>query len=179
MMCAEAREAILEADLSELEGGGATPLARHLGMCSQCRELARRVLVGEEAMASELIQAVPKLQLDHILAAGWPGAAGAHATSGAGPVHASVSAFRLRNYVRLTVPLFNARRALLPLALAAGLAALFIVREPRSLPGPAFAPAQEVIGLEVEVPPDRNVAILATDDPNITVLWLFPRSVKP
>jgi hypothetical protein len=146
MTCAEAREAILEADVSELEGDVATPLAWHLGACSRCREVAAAVLAGERGLALELIRAVPELDLDDILAA---------VTS----TSRSASPWRFA-----------------PLALAAGLAALFLAREPTSLPGPAFEPAQAAPGLDLEVPPGWTAAVLATDDPNITVLWLFPRS---
>jgi hypothetical protein len=60
----------------------------------------------------------------------------------------------------------------LPLAAAAALAAILLLREP-SLPGPLYSPPERAAAFEAEVPPDQNVAILATSDPNITVLWLF------
>lgn len=185
MTCAEAREAVLEADLSELAGTGNSNLARHLGACSRCRELAAEVLAGEQGLALELIRAVPELDLDHVLAAvtstsrgvsgastsrGTPGGAGSHGLPGAWALR------DLRSVTGLRESRSASRRALAALALAAGLAALFLAREPTSLPGPAFAPAQGEPSLDLEVPPGWTAAVLATDDPNITVLWLFPRS---
>jgi hypothetical protein len=45
MNCHEAREAMLVADPTELQGGfeSATPLATHVASCETCRELARRL----------------------------------------------------------------------------------------------------------------------------------------
>jgi hypothetical protein len=58
------------------------------------------------------------------------------------------------------------------MAAAAALAALFLGTEPQ-LPGEPYRPPPETPGLGLEVPEGQNVAVLATNDPDITVLWFF------
>lgn len=50
MTCAEAREAIEVADLSELRGNDGSPLAEHLRACAECRRLADVVLRGTSTL---------------------------------------------------------------------------------------------------------------------------------
>ena len=54
MTCADARRAILEADVSALRGEDESPLALHLRGCQGCRRLAEAVLQGETLLANEL-----------------------------------------------------------------------------------------------------------------------------
>lgn len=151
MTCAEALQAILEADPSELEGKGESRLVGHLRECPRCGEKARTVLIQEEALGQGLAEAVPLPNLDALLDQ-------ALAPGG--------KPWTLR---------FRPRRTgltLLPLAAAATLAALFLGRDPR-LPGDPYAPVDPAPGLGLEVPDGRDVAVLATNDPTITVLWFF------
>jgi len=61
---------------------------------------------------------------------------------------------------------------LLPLAAVAAIVGLFLGTDPQ-LPGDPYNPSTEAPGLGLEVPQGQNVAVLATHDPNITVLWFF------
>lgn len=175
MTCAEAREAILDADPAELMGTGDGELSRHLGRCSRCRNLAAAVLEGETILAAELVNAVPVPDLDHILAEGSLEASDAW---GRGSLGARVLR-PARRFLPVRMHRSVSRRVLLPLALAAGAASLLLFRGPSPLPGPAFTPLAAAPGLEVEAPPDRSVVLLATEDPNLVVVWLFPPSEEP
>lgn len=161
MKCAEAREAILAADPRELDGTVESDLAGHLDECARCREWGDALLRGEAWLALALSRAVPELDLDLILDLAESEGSGSRRWA---PRHGRL------------MPRSKPFRVGLPLAFAAGLAALALFRGPPSLPGPPFVPSQDHIGLEVEVPPDRSVALLATNDPTVTVLWIFPGS---
>ena len=71
--------------------------------------------------------------------------------------------------VLLVIPVLIA--ALIPLA-AAAVAVLFLAREP-DLPGTEFSPSGSFSGLEVEAPEGQSVAILRTNNPDISVVWIF------
>ena len=144
MICAEAHEAILEADPGELDGTRDGPLAHHLSECSRCRQMARWVLDEEAGLGRTLTEAVSPPNLDEILERG-----------GSRPLQ--------RRSTWATV---------IPLAAAATLIGLILSREPQ-LPGPIYTPPPTPAGLGVQVPDGQNVAVLKTNDPDITVLWLF------
>ena len=164
MTCAEAVHVLLEADPAELAGRGDDPLARHLRECPSCMALAGEILAIEGELARELESAVPPLELDRILDMAAAAGDTAEMPEGAPEVlpFQTPSSGRVR----------RAALRLLPLAAAAVLATLFVAREPQ-LPGPSFSPPVQAPGLDVEVPEGRNVAVLKTSDPDITVLWLF------
>ncbi len=151
MNCAEARQAILDADPADLEGRGEGSLARHLRDCSRCEDLARAVLVEERALAQGLAEAVAAPELDAIL----------DQVLGSDP-KPGVFRFRLRR-LGLT---------LLPVAAAAAMAALFLGSDPQ-LPGDPYLLPEPSQGLDLDIPQGQNVAVLATKDPKITVLWFF------
>jgi hypothetical protein len=152
MTCAEAHEAILEADPGELSGNGEGALAIHLSGCSKCRQLARLVLDGEADLGRTLVEAVPSPNLDEILERG--ARRGAQRGTRRSP---------RRRFVWATV---------VPLASAATLVGIFFTREPQ-LPGPPYTPPPASVGLDVQAPEGQNVAVLKTNNPDITVLWLF------
>lgn len=151
MTCFEARQALLEADPRALEGRGEDPLACHIRECPDCRAMARTVLKGEESLAQELVAAVPLPDLDSLLDQVL-----------ASPEKKASLRFRLKRF-GLTA---------LPLAAAAAMAALFLAREPQ-LPGDPYSPSQPDPGLGLEFPEGQDVAVLATNNPDITVLWFF------
>jgi predicted anti-sigma-YlaC factor YlaD len=145
LTCAEARDALLVADLAELEGRGDGPLAAHLTSCPACRALADRVVAATDALRAE--RAVQPRRS--------PEAAAALAQAEAGRVR------RAR----------RARRALAPVLAAAGLAAILLVRggpEPdrplaaRPVPPPPLVESAAA-----------NVAVFTTDNPTIVVVWQF------
>ena len=151
MTCAEALQSILEADPLDLEEQGDSTLAVHLRECHRCREAARAVLFEESALAEGLTAAVAPPDLDALL----DQALGSDAK-------ARVLRFRPRRF-GLT---------LLPMAAAAAMAALFLGSEPQ-LPGDPYIPPELAPGLGLEVPEGQDVAVLATNNPEITVVWFF------
>jgi hypothetical protein len=61
----------------------------------------------------------------------------------------------------------------IPLAAAAGLAGLLLVRRgPQVVPGATRVPAA-IHDVSVTAPPGRSLAVLHTDNPNIVVIWFF------
>ena len=156
MKCTEARLALLEADPATLEGRTQEPLARHILSCADCRARAEAILQGECLLASGLSEEMPLPDPDRIIAM---------AQGGDPVVIPFTKRFRRGAWG-------GAGAALIPLAAAATLAALFLGRTP-SLPGPEFIPRPVQAGLEVEAPAGRSVAVLETSNPDITVLWLF------
>jgi hypothetical protein len=163
MTCGEAYQAILEADVPELDGSGTGALARHLDGCMSCRELAQMVIREEAALGEGLLDLLPPLDVDLLL-----GKATETPSKGRAKTEARVlgsSPLSMKRFRKLAV-------AAAPLAAAAAVGALILGREPQ-LPGPVYSPPERMAGLEVEVPQDRNVAVLETANPDITVLWLF------
>jgi len=152
MTCAEALQAILEADPSDLEGLGEGPLPDHLRGCSRCQAAAGLVLEEERALAFGLLEAVPLPDLDQILK---------EATTPDVP-----SSRKPPSWFR------RAGLTLLPLAAAAAMAALFLGQNPQ-LPGEPYLLPQAAPGLGLQVPDGKNIAVLTTADPDITVLWYF------
>lgn len=144
--CPERIEELVEADVPTLRGRGDSELAAHLAHCPRCTDAAQRMLAANASLDS-LLSEYPTLDVDAVLQRA-----------------AAKTAGRLdrRRPSRWTA-----------LAAAASVATLLLVRgldrplpgDPPTLPGAPYA--------EVEVPAGRNVAVLQTEDPDITVLWLF------
>jgi hypothetical protein len=157
MKCLDARRALLEAELETLEGGGNGPLARHLRECTGCSSVARAILEGEAALSDALNEAAPRLDLRKVMDL-------------AGEAEAAVArkgVQELRSWRRPAPAL-----AFLPLAAAAAATAFFLGRPP-SLPGPTYSPPASGGGLEVQAPGGGALAVLQTNNPEITVLWLL------
>jgi hypothetical protein len=157
MKCVDVRRALLEAEPRALEGRGDEPLARHLRECSSCSRVARAIIEGEVALGQFLESAAPRPDPERIL-----GAAGK-----AGASEIPRDAPRWRSWTQAGGGL-----AFLPLAAAAAATALFLGRPP-SLPGPPYAPPASSAGLDVQAPEGSRVAVLETNNPDITILWLF------
>lgn len=76
------------------------------------------------------------------------------------------------------------RRAVLawvPLIAAAALAAVLLLgrdttRAPVPIPGPEAVESAQPAGVAVTLPADRGGAIMSTNNPNITIVWLYQRS---
>lgn len=152
LSCSQAREALLEADLAQLEGRSGDALAGHLGGCEKCSAMARMILDGERGLGEVIEALVPASDLDELL----------ERAREEGP--------GIRSAIRRK--LTWSARGVVPLAAAAALAALFLGREP-VLPGDPVVPLATAPGLGLEVPEGQNVAVLATNNPDITVLWFF------
>jgi anti-sigma factor RsiW len=145
MNCRTARTLLLTAEPADLAGRGDTDLSQHLRSCAHCRALATEIL---EAMG----------ELDHALEV---------EAAGVQPVRQAIRhAQHRRTRARLL-------RRLVPLAAAAGLAGLLLVRRgPPAVPIPLRAPAA-IHDVSATAPPGHSLAVLHTDDPNIVVIWFF------
>jgi len=177
MKCTDAQRKLLEADLFLVRGEGDDPLALHVRSCPRCREIATTILEAEAGLARSLSGALPPMDLDLILEraglleAGIPEARIDEARDAEAGI-AEVTDVRSLNLRRPGWSRIRPGVALIPLAAAAVLTALFLGRPP-NLPGPDYTPTAEAPGLNVEVPQGRSVAVLETNNPEITVLWLF------
>jgi len=158
MHCETARDRIMEADPAELADEGSDDLAEHLGSCGACRALAEQVLQSERALAEAIAAMEPGLDVEAALA---------QVPSGRG--WRSVRGWRRAGWA-------------LPLA-AAAVAALVMLKPPGS-PGPAIAfnpsgPAGErALGWDqrssvVRSTSHASVAVLPTENPDITVVWFM------
>jgi hypothetical protein len=154
--CHQGSQGLLEADLHELEGVGESPLAVHIRDCPKCRAMAQAIVEDHRLLARGLQESVsgPDLGLlvDGFLAQEKGAVDGDDA--------------KARSPFRRFGPY------LIPLAAAATLAGLFFGGNP-SLPGDPYLLPQRVEGLDLEVADGGDVAVLATDNPDITVLWFF------
>lgn len=175
--CAFGRDALLRADPVELAGTLETELGRHIAGCARCREAAERLLASNRLL-DDFLGLAPALDVDAFLAQAALGPNGRAGARGFGdptlrdptmtedaPGHAAqTDRHRLRTrWRRWTV-----------VAAAASVAALLVARSSdRPLPGEAPVPVVERYPT-FEVPAGRDVALLQTDDPDITVLWFFP-----
>jgi hypothetical protein len=146
-VCEAYRDRLLGAEPSELRPGASTDLADHVRGCAGCRAAAREILRADDALAHALaggLAAVPPLDAAALVAKG------------------------LETRTR---PVARARW--MALAVAASIAALVLLsRRESRLPGVELA-ARLANPVTVDAPADRNVAVIATTNPDITVLWFF------
>ncbi len=164
--CNAMRAMMLHASPRTLRGEGDDALARHVASCGECARVARRLLRDLEALDEALGSAPPVLDVDALLArAGRAPPRRARDTSQ--PVAGTVSPPRWRRWAAVALA-----------ACVAGLALFVRSRlttpgvEPARLPILAgAAPAQPAP--TVVSAPGRNVAVIPTDNPDITVVWYF------
>jgi len=159
MNCERATALLLEADLTELQGHGDTVLTAHLERCGSCRERARRIVAAERGLDRAL---------DGLGGQGRARGDTAAATRGEQSSGRRVTAVLTRRGRR------GVRWVWIPLALAAGLAALILIpdTEPppvRSAMAHAFSPDR----VRVEVPAGRNAVLYETENPNVIVVWFY------
>jgi predicted anti-sigma-YlaC factor YlaD len=148
MNCDTARELLLVADPADLDGRTESELSRHLRDCEACRRAADLVL--------------------HALAELEVGLASNPDTSAVATARRAIAEARKRRVRSQWV-----RRAV-PLAAAAGLAALLIVRRSPRLPPDTVPPRAPIHDVTVTAPPGgQSLAVLHTADPNIVVVWFF------
>ena len=145
MTCAEAREWMLEADRTDLNGATESELSLHLRECARCRRAANRILEAERELWGALAAATPGRGADEAVGL-------------------------VRRRARRRRWMWRAA----PLAAAAVLAVALIARREQvqqSLPPTSAPPIRS--GLAVEGPPGRSVAVFQTDNPDIVVIWFF------
>jgi predicted anti-sigma-YlaC factor YlaD len=157
LTCAQARDALLEADLAELRGGSsATPLAEHLATCADCRRMAERIVAATDALGRERMRQPRR-------------AVGVAAAAARG------EADRIRRTRRRWL-------AAVPALAAAGIAAIFLARGTPSLsPAPSAPSAASAASAAAAAPADiplvasmaHTVAVFKTANPNIVVVWQF------
>lgn len=149
--CRDLRARLLEADPRELAGLGPSEVADHVRTCAACGAVAGAILEETAALGRFLAEAGQPPDVEAIL------------TSAGVPRSEPGAAARVFS--------FPSWRRWSALAAAAAVVGLLLL--------PADAPVEvaDIPPLEgrplVEVPPDRNVAVLPTANPDITVLWFF------
>ena len=165
--CSEFRAMILEAEPPELRAEGDGPLAVHLRGCPDCARAAALVL-QETAQLEEYLGDTPAFDVDAILKrAGFPaGVSETIAPRPAMPREGDPPSFRS----------FRGQRLWVPLAAAAAIAALLLMRgseTPRAGVSVAASTTLHAAAPLVEPVAGQDAAIMQTDDPDITVVWLF------
>ncbi len=152
MTCAQALDNMLDAEPAELQADAPGGLAGHLRGCDACRSAAGRILAAQAELATGLAALT---------------AAGVREEVRVRPIGSAPSAARRW-----------ALRAALPLAAAASL--LLVLRRPSSAPESARVAAaaiqRDMMHEEalVEPGPGQSAAVMATRDPAVTVVWLYP-----
>ncbi len=158
MDCSTTREWILEVDPEELEQDATGEHADHLAECPECRARANEILGAEVALRDTLDSVEPALGVEAALVRAREAAAARKAT------------FRRRRW-QVAVPLA-----------AAALGGILLMNRPTPAPGPAFDPATmraaRELGLVgarpvVNAEGHQRVAVLPTQNPNITVIWFM------
>ncbi|CAA9316946.1 MAG: hypothetical protein AVDCRST_MAG89-1451 [uncultured Gemmatimonadetes bacterium] len=152
MTCAQALDYMLEADAPELHADAPGALAGHLRGCAPCRSVAQRILEAQAELASGLAALT---------------AAGVREEVRVRPIGSAPSAVR-RWALRAALPLAGAASMLLVLRPAAS--------PPESARVAAAAIQRDMMHEEplVEPGPGQGVAVMATRDPGVTVVWLYP-----
>jgi hypothetical protein len=159
--CENVRRLILEAEPDELRGIGPGAVATHVRGCTSCARLAGRILDETAALDEYLAAEADASAVERVLRrAGIPIAR-----------TAPTPARPRRAWVRPS--------AWVALAAAASVTVLLVAR------GRIPTPTSRPVALAVAAPPplvqsssDRTVAVMQTDNPDITVLWFFQGGVE-
>lgn len=169
MRCEDARALLLEADVAELDPDGSSapssPLAAHLRDCARCAAAAADIHRGLAELNARLTAAVPDGAVDAIMA------------RLAAPVAVAGEAAPDRAVAGRNFPAGRSwrRSPWMPVAIAAGIAGLFFVTRVRTPPPMGGTPqlvSAPALPL-VESSGSAGVAVIETDNPDITVLWFF------
>ena len=148
--CEMAHELLLEAEPAELRGEGDGELAQHLRACAGCRQQAALILAETETLRSTIQGLHPS------------GIEPSPVFTVAGGTAKAATQHRWR--------------VLVPLALAAGIAALGMVRR-HDVTAPSGPPIQVATAtppaLDVQVPAGQSVAVFQTANPNVVVIWSY------
>lgn len=156
--CQEVRRLILEGEPHELRGIGDSPLAAHVRACPRCARVATTVLAETERLDAYLTRDPTEARVDAILdRAGWIDPS----PSGVADGPASDAAARR----------WRPRWAWLAAAAAVGALLLLPGRSVR--PGPELPAVAGSRPPTVEAMSGQRVAVLETENPDITVLWFF------
>lgn len=156
--CRDFREMLLEAEPSELRGEGGGPLAEHLRRCDGCRRAALVILATNAGLAEALAREADPAAVDAVLRQAGVAPGGVKAPQHRGRWR------RARSWAWATG------------ALAAAMAGVILMRGRPAPAPPSLAATRGAAAAQLPVVADASadkVAVLATDDPDITVLWFF------
>ena len=152
MNCSQAMELILEADVVELEGRNDSELSAHIRECSACAASAQRILSEQRELQQVLQAEHPRTSVDVALS------------------RAGTRAATTRRRRRVW-------QAAISVAAAAGMVGILLSNHSRN---GALDPAWQVpeqrasLGLDIETPPGKNVAVFEVEDrPDIVVVWFY------
>src|SRR5438093_7403091 len=145
MRCAEARERMLEADRTDLNGATESELSLHLRTCERCRRTAHRILDAERELWGALAAATPGRGADEAVGL-------------------------VRRRARRRRWMWRAA----PLAAAAVVAVVWLGR-PARVEQPTLSPTPPAVGsgIAAQAPPGKDGAVFRTDNPEIVVIWFF------
>ena len=152
--CTRSLDYLLEAELDELDGGSDTEVGRHVRDCERCRAVAQKVLDGTARLDAALATVPDGFDVDVVL--------GRARSPESGPPRTTISPLR-RRWQRIAT-----------VALAASIVGLLVLGDrDEALPGAPFVPRVTAQLPIVEPSAGQNVAVIQTDNPDITVLWFF------
>jgi len=180
---------ILEAEPSELQATADTELALHLIGCETCRHAADRVLAANAAL-DRVLSAAPGPDAKGLIARARvglvDGGGAVHGGDGAGTGDGAdeggpagdESGGAPSKTAELPERPGPWRRPWVPIVAAASGAALLVPTQgERPLPGTPISPRPVAPPALVEAQAGQSVAVMQTDDPDITVLWFFQEEV--
>ncbi len=153
--CADVRMLLLEAEPDDLRGIGSGAVASHVRDCPSCARVAA-IILEETAALDGYLGGESSTSVEDVLARA--GVARSRATG--------TPSRPRRPWAR--------RSGWVALAAAASVAVLLLARDREQAPGPApvAVAVAEPLPL-VQSSPDRTVAVMQTENPDITVLWFF------
>ena len=159
MNCVETHDLLLEADPETLAGNGDPAVAAHLQSCAQCRSVVAQLLEAHERDVALYVDVTPRQTPDAVATMVIAAAVGDV------PV-------RKRRSIRRAVGI-----GLVPIAAAAAfLLAIHTRRDARqeafqaSIDAAFAAPAAVT---SVKIPAGKNAVVFKTQDPNISVVWIY------
>jgi len=152
MTCRDVRILLLEAEADELRGMGTSPVADHIRGCAPCAAAAGDILRATEALDGYLSDAPHGVDLDALVDG------------------------MVRDRSRRVTPIRRWRPAVwASVAMAAAAAAvIFVARQPIADGDPEITHAvATALPTLVASSGAATVAVIETDNPDITVLWFF------
>jgi hypothetical protein len=188
MTCDLALEALLDAELSELDGRSGTELTVHLRNCSRCRRVAAQLLTDTRglamAMAPAPMRPVPRLTrtalvpvfamatMIMLVVAVRPRPA-APVADRVIPAPIAPSVARVETTPVAPAPRSGVRRESRPMGRA--FARAVPVAPVRLQSGPVATPGMDVVTQTVRVttPSGTRATVMHTSDPKLVVVWLY------
>ena len=152
--CARALEYLLDAEPDELSGRSDTEVGRHVRECDRCRAASQKVLDSTARLDAALAVVPDDFDFAAILRRAKSPESKRH-TATVGPIR--------RRWGGIAT-----------VALAASIVGLLVLSDRDDpLPGTAVTARVTVQLPIVDAAADQDVAVIETDNPDITVLWFF------